>query len=69
MLPNESFAPGLALQKPLVVFETPLPEDRPKVSAVSIGPAVLTASAGVLTSKYWMVNQMLGGNVVIRTTI
>lgn len=66
MLPNGEFAPGLALQKPLVIFPTNLPSDRPKVSAVSIGPQAIGASQGVLTSRYWMVNQVLGGNVLIR---
>ncbi len=69
MLPNQEFAPDLVQQKPLVQFAGVIPDDRPKVSAVSIGPQALGASQGVLTSRYWMVNQVLGGNVIIRTTI
>ena len=69
MIPNEEFAPGLRVPKELIVYNAPLPSDRPKVSAVSIGPETLGLSGGVLTSRYWIVNQVLGGNVVIRTTI
>lgn len=69
MLPSEQFAPGLTIQKELVQFGLVAPEDRPKVSAIAIGPQVIGASQGVLTSRYWMVNQVLGGNVLIRTTL
>lgn len=65
MIPNNTWSPDYTTVEGYPTFGVILPVDRPRVSAVAIGPPALNASNGSLTSKYWMVTQNVNGEVTI----
>lgn len=65
MIPQNTWSPSYTVVEEYPTFNKPLPLERPRVSAVSIGPDILNASNGSLTDRYWMVTQNINGQVVI----